>query len=52
MVAFDRRSLQRESCEWPHGKMCCTTIQLVVTTTPTEFICQMQNTANMFPSTC
>jgi hypothetical protein len=52
MVSFDHRILQRDSCEWQHGKMCCTTIQLVATTNPIEFLCLTQNIGNMFSSTC
>jgi hypothetical protein len=35
---FSHRLLQKESCEWQYGKMCCTTIQLGVTTEPIEFV--------------
>jgi hypothetical protein len=51
MVAFVRRLLQRESCEWKYGKRCCTTIQPRVTAEPTDVVCRMQNTSNMFPNT-
>jgi hypothetical protein len=45
------RPLQRESCEWQYGKMCCITIQKGVTVEPTEFVGWMKNTVTMFPNT-